>query len=110
MNIEVKRDCKLPHLDLEQLVMGNYQLMSQADLPKNIDLDDIHTFSGSGTLNKEMSLIEGGKMRKQRNREEEVIRKKRASQLSGHGLQAGVTMALANAENESKAMAGHKSL
>ena len=70
--------------------MGNYQLLNHADLPKNIDLDDIHTFSGSGTLNKELSLIEGLKNQKQKNREEEVIRKKRASQLSGHGLQAGV--------------------
>ena len=40
---ELKADMQLPNLDLDVLVMGQYQLLGKPDLPKNVDLADDQT-------------------------------------------------------------------
>ena len=37
---ELKAEMQLPNLDLDVLVMGQYQLLGKPDLPKNVDLAD----------------------------------------------------------------------
>jgi len=50
---DMKHEQALPHLDLEVLVMGNQQLFDHPDLPHNIDLGDVYTIVGAGTLTRE---------------------------------------------------------
>ena len=54
---ELKAEMQLPNLDLDVLVMGQYQLLGKPDLPKNVDLADTQTISGNDALGQEMKDI-----------------------------------------------------
>ena len=55
---ELKKEIKLPNLDLEVLIMGQKQLYGAPDFPKNLDISDSHMNKGQATMAKELQLMQ----------------------------------------------------